>query len=459
MCVCNKSYSDQPFYERMLLKGGLSLLQLFKKSTNDLKNLIDQIKRNEKNVAITVKPNSDVATILQMTKLTIYDLSAIQLLQPYVKENIDKIVQNFYSNLAFESSLMKIIQENSTIERLEKTLSQHLVNLFSGKIDEDFVKQRHIIAHVHVRIGLQPKWYMLAFADLTNSLNEIVLANTTSKEEYAVFSNAVSKILSLEQVIVLEAYDKENERVKQEAQKAKGEVQKEVRETAEELAAIAEQARAFLQQVSAQSVQVVSFAQAGSMSAQETEQQSLDAQQRLNEQMEAMKKIEICMNEVNEQIETLKVTSAKIQDVTGIVSSIADQTNLLALNAAIEAARAGEYGRGFAVVADEVRKLAEQTKSSLDNVSTLISETNKGIAGVNQSVAQANILVSNGVEGINQLDQFFDQVIKSMGQIKKGSIQIDNELQSLVTVIKEITDGVSTIATSTNNLNEIVKQM
>ncbi len=459
MCVCNKSYSDQPFYERMLLKGGLSLLQLFKKSTNDLKNLIDQIKRNEKNVAITVKPNSDVATILQMTKLTIYDLSAIQLLQPYVKENIDKIVRNFYSNLAFESSLMKIIQENSTIERLEKTLSQHLVNLFSGKIDEDFVKQRHIIAHVHVRIGLQPKWYMLAFADLTNSLNEIVLANTTSKEEYAVFSNAVSKILSLEQVIVLEAYDKENERVKQEAQKAKGEVQKEVRETAEELAAIAEQARAFLQQVSAQSVQVVSFAQAGSMSAQETEQQSLDAQQRLNEQMEAMKKIEICMNEVNEQIETLKVTSAKIQDVTGIVSSIADQTNLLALNAAIEAARAGEYGRGFAVVADEVRKLAEQTKSSLDNVSTLISETNKGIAGVNQSVAQANILVSNGVEGINQLDQFFDQVIKSMGQIKKGSIQIDNELQSLVTVIKEITDGVSTIATSTNNLNEIVKQM
>jgi heme-based aerotactic transducer len=443
----------------MLLKGGLSLLQLFKKSTNDLKNLIDQIKRNEKNVAITVKPNSDVATILQMTKLTIYDLSAIQLLQPYVKENIDKIVRNFYSNLAFESSLMKIIQENSTIERLEKTLSQHLVNLFSGKIDEDFVKQRHIIAHVHVRIGLQPKWYMLAFADLTNSLNEIVLANTTSKEEYAVFSNAVSKILSLEQVIVLEAYDKENERVKQEAQKAKGEVQKEVRETAEELAAIAEQARAFLQQVSAQSVQVVSFAQAGSMSAQETEQQSLDAQQRLNEQMEAMKKIEICMNEVNEQIETLKVTSAKIQDVTGIVSSIADQTNLLALNAAIEAARAGEYGRGFAVVADEVRKLAEQTKSSLDNVSTLISETNKGIAGVNQSVAQANILVSNGVEGINQLDQFFDQVIKSMGQIKKGSIQIDNELQSLVTVIKEITDGVSTIATSTNNLNEIVKQM
>lgn len=418
-------------------KWGKSLLNIFRKKQKNHVNLLDEIKLNEKSVAITVNSNSDVSKILKMTSFTTYDLSAIQLLQPYVIQNIDKIVENFYLNLAYESSLIKSIQEHSTVDRLKKTLTNHLIQLFSGKIDADFVQNRHIIAHVHVRIGLQPKWYMLAFTNLTNSLNQIVLENTTSKEEYAVFSNAINKILSVEQVIVLEAYDKENERVKREDQKAKEEVQNKVSEMAEDLASVSKQGNAALQQV---------------------EVQSLDAQQRLSDQMEAMKKLEIRMNEVNEQIETLKRTSAKIQDITEIVSSIADQTNLLALNAAIEAARAGEQGKGFAVVADEVGKLAEQTKSSLDNVSSLIFETNKGIEGVNQSVAEANHLVSNGVEGIIQLDQFFDQVFNLMEQIKNGSIRIDHELHSLVTVIKEISDGVNTVATSTDNLTKIDKQ-
>jgi heam-based aerotactic trancducer len=435
------------------------LLNVFKKNQDTRINLLHQMKSNEVNVKISVNPNSEVAKILKMAKFSLDDLAAIQILRPFVQNNIDRIVENFYANLAYESSLIKIIEDNSTIERLKKTLNQHIIQLFSGKIDDDFVKQRHIIAHVHVRIGLQPKWYMLAFADLANSLYEIVLENTTNKDEYAVFSNAVSKILSVEQVIVLEAYEKENERIKQEADLAKEAVQNQVKETAENLAAISEQSSASLQQVSVQSGQMVAFAQAGSMSAQATEQKSLDAQQRLMEQMKVMKNMEKYMTEVNEQLEILKGTSAKIQDVTSIVSSIADQTNLLALNAAIEAARAGEHGKGFAVVADEVRKLAEQTKTSLENVSRLISETNEGIEGVYLSMGQANTLVTSGVEGINELDQFFDQVIYSMGDIKNGSIQIEKELQSLVTVMEEITEGVSTVATSTDNLTEIANQM
>lgn len=168
------------------------LLNVFKKNQDTRINLLHQMKSNEVNVKISVNPNSEVAKILKMAKFSLDDLAAIQLLRPFVQNNIDRIVENFYANLAYESSLIKIIEDNSTIERLKKTLSQHIIQLFSGKIDDDFVKQRHIIAHVHVRIGLQPKWYMLAFADLANSLYEIVLENTR-RDRRSISNNGASE--------------------------------------------------------------------------------------------------------------------------------------------------------------------------------------------------------------------------------------------------------------------------
>ncbi|WP_407675726.1 protoglobin domain-containing protein [Peribacillus saganii] len=60
--------------------------------------------------------------MLQMAGFTTYDLSAAQLLQPYVKENIDGIVENFYSNLAHEPSLTKIIEDHSSVDRLKRHL-------------------------------------------------------------------------------------------------------------------------------------------------------------------------------------------------------------------------------------------------------------------------------------------------------------------------------------------------
>ena len=99
--------------------------------------------------------------------------------------------------------------------------------------------------------------------------------------------------------------------------------------------------------------------------------------------------------------------SSEIKKVVEIVKGIADQTNLLALNASIESARAGEHGKGFAVVANEVRTLAEQTKSSVSNVVSLINKTNLQITNVSTKTVQVNELVKEGFNKMNEISEFF----------------------------------------------------
>ena len=67
-------------------------------------------------------------------------------------------------------------------------------------------------------------------------------------------------------------------------------------------------------------------------------------------------------------IQGLQAKTDAIDEIIGLIQTIAAQTNLLSLNATIEAARAGESGRGFAVVAQEVKTLADQTSRASQRV-------------------------------------------------------------------------------------------
>ena len=156
----------------------------------------------------------------------------------------------------------------------------------------------------------------------------------------------------------------------------------------------------------------------------ETEQVATDGKGSINQAQEQSLAVVQQVESSVELINKLNELSAKIENIVQVIGSIADQTNLLALNAAIEAARAGEYGRGFAVVADEVRVLASKTSGSTGEISRVVSE---------------NVVLTN-------------QISESMGKIRVSSIDTNEQLYAVSSVIDEIQRGAEDVAKNMSNL-------
>ncbi|MED1443459.1 globin-coupled sensor protein [Aeribacillus composti] len=410
---------------------------------------------------ISITKGSEIERQILMIDLTEKDLQIINAIQPFVIEKIDLIADRFYKNLEKEPSLLKIINDNSSIEKLKKTLRQHIVEMFNGRIDAAFTDKRIKIAHMHVRIGLQTKWYMCAFQDLFLALMDIIQQNMMNKEDCFLAIRAVSKIINLEQQLVLEAYDTESIRLKEAIaiEEQKRSVRKNVAKASQNLAAISEQTNASFQQLIAQSNEIVSLAKNGTNLSLTAQERAEKGKEHMHQQTLNMSNIYSAVDNISNDVHLLLEISNKMQEIVGIVTGIADKTNLLSLNAAIEAARAGESGRGFAVVAEEVRKLAEQTKNSVSKVSSLIQNTQKQVEDLTKSLEKIKTEVNNGHQNMQETEKHFEQILDTMAKTMDQNNKIEMELISFVNVVNELGKAFEEVSLSADQLTMITKEM
>ncbi|MDM5294809.1 globin-coupled sensor protein [Peribacillus simplex] len=410
-------------------------------------------------VGINVTEFPSVLAQVDMIHLRIGDLCIIRSLQGEVKEQLSQIIENFYKNLKNESSLMKIISDNSSVDRLKKTLHRHMFEMFSGTIDDAYIKQRYVIAQVHVRIGLQPKWYMSAFQDLLQSLIIHVISNIKNTEQYQNNILAITKIFNLEQQIVLEAYELENEKMRIKNHEEKETIKLQVNHNAEELAAISQETSSATQLMANKVVEIHDFTQKGSDIAIETEGKSNEGVELLQGLEKRLVKTQEQMTLISKDMEHLSNTSKEIGRIVTIITSIAEQTNLLALNAAIEAARAGENGRGFAVVAGEVRKLSENTKESISEVVKLVSGIAHFTNVMKTSISMVSGEITKGTEQGKETSIFFTDIAKAMLSVKEQNIKITKEMTELNAIFEEINEAFKQVAVSSDHLTQLTMNL
>ena len=205
---------------------------------------------------------------------------------------------------------------------------------------------------------------------------------------------------------------------------------REIAAGSEDLATRTEEQASALQETATSMEQINSTVRQTSESATSANQLSEEAVGKATESREAVIR-------TSQLMETMQVSSRRVQDIIGTIEEIAFQTNILALNASVEAARAGEHGRGFAVVAGEVRKLAGNSAEASKEIRAIILEITQNISA-----------------GAEQSGQTQEEMDATMQAIQK----VTTMMQAIQSAVQEQESGISQVSIAVNQMDSATQQ-
>ncbi|WP_144461024.1 globin-coupled sensor protein [Siminovitchia fortis] len=416
--------------------------------------------KNNHNEIVNTKVGTKIedASILDkinMIQLTEKDLKLLKSIQPLVEANIDRLVEDFYAIVMKVDKLKAIIDNHSTVDRLRKTLRAHITEMFDGNIDQSFINKRLKIAKVHYVIGLEPSWYMGSFQSIHDTITHLTFKNIKDRRKLQAVLSAVNKILSLEQQLVLEAYERENmKKLNAQFEEGKAYLKNKMTSVSEGLVALAEQTQASVVTLSTNIREVNQTTTESSEQAILAKNYADDGQNKLRELLDKISVMDKYSRDMIESIHRLGESSDKISSVIHIIQDIAEQTNILALNSAIEAARAGEHGRGFAVLSQEVQSLAEQTKNSISQIHELISNSNLYKEQVIKSLKHVEEALMSGIATSEHTHEAFQNITRSIQQNSMTNMKVQEQMDQLVAVMNEIENASAIVTSSAEQLNE-----
>ena len=158
------------------------------------------------------------------------DLELLAELRPILEEHAEALVATFYRHLLSFPATRKLLGDREVRERLLHAQREYLLSLAGPTLDEAFVKGRRQIGETHKRVGLEPRWYLGAYALYLSILIPVVHEAYPHDSRKACSTIvALQKLLSLDTQIAMEAYI---DRQQQELQYLSDELAKEGRRLA-----------------------------------------------------------------------------------------------------------------------------------------------------------------------------------------------------------------------------------
>lgn len=416
-----------------------------------------------KNVLTPAKAMTERLAFLQVNQET---ADTLALYKKDLEEALPEILEEFYAHILKWPNLAGMFKDETRIAHARQAQYDHWVRLFSVRFDEEYVQSVFRIGLIHSKIGLEPTWYIGAYAFTLSRLYHRIahkyhsyLSKEAAQEQTSKLMGAVNQCAMIDMDLAISVYLDENKRtydkklndMVQRLEDQVGTIVRNVSQTSGELDDSAANLATLASQTSMSVSTVASSSEETSTNittvSAATEEMSVSiahvadvAGQSFRASSNAVAEAERSEKLITELTQTID----KISEVTELITRIAEQTNLLALNATIEAARAGEAGKGFAVVASEVKSLAGETARATEDIKAKVQKilndsaiAEKSIGSVRQAIEQVNNFSKDTAEAADQQKQAVIEIARSIEQTSIGTREISKSVSDISKVAAE----------------------
>ncbi|ADZ69916.1 globin-coupled sensor protein [Polymorphum gilvum] len=390
-----------------------------------------------------------------------------------IEPALPDILNGFYDHVRRVPTLAAIAGGQEA--RLVSAQLKHWKQLFCGGFGEAYYESALRIGRAHVRIGLEPSWYIGGYGYILTKLIGVLGArHRFSGPKAARLTGVVTKVVLLDMDMAISTYSeamieramareeqiklavRDFDAVMNGALQALGNASEALGQTAGALTGVARETSVRVEAMERSSAETSrgvhsSAAATEEMTASiaEISRQAIASRTISQEALDGARR-------TNESVRSLSGAAETVGSVIELISDIAGQTNLLALNATIEAARAGEMGRGFAVVAAEVKELASQTTKATEEITEQVAAIQKAtrqsvddIQRITETVEQVARIASEIAAAVEQQMAATSEISRNVQTAAAGTATVSQEVvavQGAVTGTRASAEQISTMS-------------
>jgi len=155
----------------------------------------------------------DTAQRLAFLRLGDEERGCLKALRPVLERHADALVAGFYRHLLSFERTQVLLRDPAVKERLLVKQRGYLLSLADASYDDAFLASRVAIGEKHEAIGLEPSWYLGAYAIYFSLLAPMVLETFRNEPQRAERTLlALEKQFQLDSQLAMEAYIRSHER-------------------------------------------------------------------------------------------------------------------------------------------------------------------------------------------------------------------------------------------------------